>query len=241
MKTVKLKIILPILFIAILLILLANFFKNLSIPENKYIERVTRSFPTQDSGYDKTSPITLYAAYPVTQKIVAGSDDFDQINIAFENFSKLPADSVFFSLGDENCHPLYEKKLDRLSFWLATDSIYTRLRFPAISDSAGKTYCLQFTFTPAEFRSKNLPRLSTFRSDADSIHNAGKNSKSFNRQSLVFKSAYSQGGILKNTRALLDRISQYKPPFFKGLPLMAILLSSFIFLIFLIVLFLIVL
>ncbi|HBP01255.1 MAG: hypothetical protein UY41_C0042G0004 [Candidatus Moranbacteria bacterium GW2011_GWE1_49_15] len=232
----KAKITLLIIFGATLLLLLVKFFSILSIPENKNIVRIERAYPTMGSSYPKTKPAQLFVGKPVTQKFVASRNNLTQINIAFEDFPTFQKDEIVLTLRDENCQPIHSHTFGRVSFW--HDTIYTRFNFPPIPDSKEKTYCLQAELRTDEPRKKDLPKIMTFRSENDSFFNSGeKGGKDFNRQSLLFKSAYSEGGAWSNMNSLVERMSQHKPSFFKGVSLEIIIILSFLFIIFLVTLF----
>lgn len=172
MKQKKIKIILLAAFVLILLLMAVKFFSILSFPENKYIVRVERTFPTQSSSYPKTKPMKLYPGKPVIQKITIMQNNFDQINIAFDNFPKHPSDQIVLTLGDENCAPIYSRAFGFFSF--LRDPIYTRFKFPKIADSAGKTFCLEAKLASKTASQEDLPGVLTFRSESDSINNSGE-------------------------------------------------------------------
>jgi len=240
MKIHKSKFILLIFFGAIFCLILVKFLAIISIPENKNIVRVMRTFPTQDSGYDKTQPATLYPSKPVQQKIAAGQNNLSQINIAFENYPGRLDDKIILSIGDADCRPLYSKTIGYFSFWI--DPIYTRFKFPKIADSKDKTYCLQAEFKAQGERINDFPRISTFRSAGESYFNSNDPiGKTRNNTSLIFKSAYAGENLTDNLNSLLNRISQYKPSFLKGAMLAVVLFLSFISIIFLILLFILIL
>jgi hypothetical protein len=169
----------------------------------------------------------LYADSPIIQKITAAENNFSQVNISISKFSGNFGDKIVMEVADESCEKIiHTSKIDAFS-WSSPN--YEKFRFENIPDSKEKTYCLKFTYIPNGEEQDKKAYISSYSYEGSSYINTGnkKNSGEQENRSLGLKPAYGNGSVWQNFSQLVDRMSQYKPDYFKSLSLEIIFFLSF--------------
>jgi hypothetical protein len=161
---------------------------------------------------------------PIIQKIIATENNFSQINVSIDKFAAEFGDKIVMEVLDESCQNiLAESKLDMFS-WYSPN--YTKLKFKTIPDSKNKTYCLKFTYIPFGKEQDKKPYISSYSYEGASYINTGKSNEEQKNRSLELKPAYNEGSAGNNFSKLIDRMSQYKPNFLKGIILEIIFIAA---------------
>ena len=174
----------------------------------------------------KSQQEKFYPGSPLIQKITATENNFNQVNVALKKFSPKLGDKIILEIMDGSCNSnLAKTQLDIFSWYSPT---YAKFRFPAISDSQNKTYCLKFTHILGKFKPDKKAYIPAYSLAGASYINTGKSAEEQKDRSLGLKPAYGNGSTWQNFSQLLDRMSQYKPNYFKGISLEIIFILSFI-------------
>lgn len=186
-------------------------------------------FGIGESGYNflgKTKKVTLSPGEPVLQTFTARENNIHQIRIVLGNASIRRGEHIEFQLMDETC----TKILAAIDFLEEPKKhgAYTIFPFPAIPDSKGKSYCFSTTYFANEKRKEDKPYISaTEKPDpafTDRMFYDSNKGKFYENQTLFFRPAYTRGSLYADLSNFLNRLSQYKPEFLKGWPILAIFL-----------------
>lgn len=184
-------------------------------------------FGLGESGYNffgKTKKVTLSPGLPVSQTFTARENGLYQVRVVLGNASISRGEHIEFQLMDEAC----TKILATVDFpgEPRKQGAYTVFPFPAIPDSGGKRYCFAATYFADENRKGDKPYISaTEKPDptfADRVLYDSNKGKSYESQTLFLRPAYTEGLFHADLGKFLDRLSQYKPEFLKGWPIVAI-------------------
>jgi len=213
MKYIKLKYVLILLFSLFFAVIFWNFFNILSFA---------------DSGFNfegKSKQEKIYPNLSIIQKIKTTDNNFSQVNISVSKFSPKLGDKITLEVKDESCEKVLAKsKIGKLT-WSSPN--YEKFKFSPIFDSRDKTYCLQFTYIPKQNEQNKKIYLSSYISEESSYINTGKSIEEQKNRTLELKPAYENGSASKNFSKLIDRMSQYKPDYFKRCSLEILFISSF--------------
>jgi hypothetical protein len=176
-----------------------------------------------DSDYNflgKKDQQKLSIDKPLTQVFTAKKNGLSEVKFHIGNQNLWPGEAIRFELRDARCENI-----------LATDSwtplhgkplIYTRFDFSQIPDSAEKQYCAYIVYTsPLERKSSDAPHINTNKSLGQSFTATAKN-KVYENETLQMRPAYDSG-LPSDAWQLVERMSQYKPEYIKGLPLLILL------------------
>lgn len=183
------------------------------------------SFAIPESGYNflgTTKTISLAPGKPVIQHFTTRRDNLEQIRLVTGKWDNIQSgEYVLFELADAKCETVIASK--RMTQSVQKQGAYTIFPFPIIPHSAGKQFCFRATFVAQEPRTKGKPTLTaTNRPDTkfdDRVLVDTNKNKIYKGQTLKLRPAYTNGNLLLDTRELLDRLSQYKPPLLKGWPI----------------------
>jgi hypothetical protein len=196
--------------------------------------RFSRSlaFPDVDNKFLEDGEARLHPNRPVSQFFTADRNNLNQVDVAIRNFNQWSKDKIVFNLKDEACDKtIATGEIGRFS---PDYTIYTPFAFPAISDSQGKTYCVEVAFaTNKENLDENqLPFIVYSRLKGNVFTNSGEDDEDnpgsariYSGKTLVMKPAYGSGNFKEDIKILNDRVSQYKPWFLKHDYLYAISIS----------------
>ncbi len=190
------------------------------------------SFPDSNIQFEgESKQEKLYPHLPLIQKITATKNNFSQINVSLSKFSPKLGDEIVLEILDESCQNILAKSKINTLTWNKIS--YEKFSFKPISNSEGKVYCLQFIYIPFRKEQDKRAYVSSYASPDASYTNTGnkKNSEEQKNRTLGLKPAYKNGSNWQNVSQLVDRMSQYKPEFFKGYLLEIIFLLSLIFII----------
>ena len=182
------------------------------------------NFGLGESGYNflgKTKKVTLSPGAPITQTFTAHEKNLSQIRVAFGNVHLRTGETIELSIMDENCQEaLTTTALEKKPLEQGT---YTVFSFPPIQDSKDKKFCFMATYLSEENRKGDKPYLAAI--DESSIVFSDRTLTDTNRnkvyesQTLFLRPAYTRGTLSGDLSRLVDRLSQYKPDFFKGWPI----------------------
>ena len=182
------------------------------------------NFGLGESGYNflgKTKKVTLSPGAPITQTFTAHEKNLSQIRVACGNVNLRTGETIEHSIMDENSQEtltttVFKKKP-------LEQGTYTVFSFPPIQDSKDKKFCFMATYLSEENRKGDKPYLaaidepSTTFSDR-TLTDTNRN-KVYESQTLFLRPAYTSGTLSGDLSRLVDRLSQYKPDFFKGWPI----------------------
>lgn len=219
MKYFKFNHILIVLFILFSGIIFWQFLSLLSFPDSNI----------QFEGESKQEK--LYPNLPLIQKITATKNNFSQMNVSLSKFSPKFGDKIVLEILDESCQNILAKSKINTLTW--NNIGYEKFSFKPILDSEGKIYCLKFIYIPFGKEQDKRAYISSHTSPDVAYTNTGnkKDSGEQKNRTLELKPAYENGSNWQNISQLMDRMSQYKPEFFKGYSLEIIFLISLIFII----------
>ncbi|HRY82223.1 MAG TPA: hypothetical protein P5232_00745 [Candidatus Moranbacteria bacterium] len=168
-----------------------------------------------EDSLEKNSDIKISPQQPFSSKFISTRSNLAEIEILLGGGKKLGnPKAVKFKLAQENCTEIEREGSAEFSY-LGRKDLY-RLKFSKIADSKGKKYCLILEYKPQETNAKNLQVYTL-------------------NDQLTMRPGYKNTSILENFYELNQRISQYKPWFFKHYYLWAIFISFIILSIFLVV------
>ncbi len=146
-----------------------------------------------------------------------------QIQILFSNSRIGGGGLLRLDLLDASCTDTLRSSTLHVSTLSSDNTI--NFRFPRISDSSGKSYCLHLTFqslnksgTALIFVSDAIGKTGSSRLLIAEEEQPGK--------SLALRPAYQNASLAGDLRELSERLSQYKPWFLKGLFVALIALLS---------------
>ena len=168
-----------------------------------------------EDALQKNSDIKIPPKQPLQEKFFSTRSGLTEIEILLGGGKKLShPEEVKFKLADENCAKVIEEGSTKASF-LKIKDLYA-LKFPKITDSKNKQYCLILEYQPLKSTAKNLQ---IYRSD----------------EKIALRPGYKNASIWQDIHELSQRISQYKPWFFKHYFLWAIILGFLVLAILLVV------
>ncbi len=193
-----------------------SFLNHLSFPDSSYHFLGTTNRAKFDPGK------------PITQVFQAKENNLDQIKIIIGDLDHLrPMEKIVLELAEASCETTIAK--DTLTFLTPNPHIYYHFNFPVITDSAGQMYCFKATYFSPFDRGSDRPYLGASEGEAfvgQSYFNES-NYRVYENRTLQMRPAYTAGSLLGDLSRLNDRMSQYKPSFFKGSAL-TLIFSSFI-------------
>jgi hypothetical protein len=198
--------ILALIFVTGLILIIGIFFINFGLQESSY------------NFLGKTKKITLDVGLPVTQTFTSRRNGMNQIRIPIGNSSLHLQESILFELLDENCAtPL---AASRFYAWSADWHGYYAFAFPAIPESRDKSYCFRATFSSDKNLKGEKPTIAATQDPeerfSDRVLTDANKNKRYPGQTLFLRPAYTTGTVSGDISVFIDRMSQYKPWFFKG-------------------------
>lgn len=191
-------------FIVLSAAVFANFFSSLSFPDS------THNFT------GKTKKVKLDPRKPVTQTFVAKDDLLDQVRVNIGNSSLHLGEKLTFELAERDCKKVVAS--DTKTFFSLEPKGFTIFSFDAIPDSKNKLYCAKFTYASDEDRGDERPYIAaddSIQFASDSYTNTSDN-KTFEGRSLQIRPSYGTATAAGTLQELNNRLSQYKPDFFKS-------------------------
>ncbi len=185
------------------------------------------AFPDSDYNFlGKKDRERLTINKPISQIFVAEENGLSEIKYHIGNLNLWPGEALRFELRDATCTQTITAD-SRTSLRLRP-SIYTRFHFPRIANSQGQSYCTYITYTsPYDRKSSEAPYIHTSEFSDRSYTLVAKN-KLHENETLQMRPAYSSGNFFSDLWRLIERMSQYKPDFIKGLPLLILMTSVFL-------------
>ncbi len=179
-------------------------------------------FPDSDYNFiGKKDRARLTIDKPLAQVFTAEENGLSLVKVSIGGIDLWPSEALTFELRDESCTTI-----------LATDSWtplelkptnYTRFTFNRIADSAGKKYCVYIVYTsPYDRKSSDAPYINTSEFPGRSYTLVTKN-KVYENETLQLRPAYTSGNWTSDIWRLTERMSQYKPEYIKGLPLLMLI------------------
>lgn len=186
------------------------------------------SLAFSDSNYNflgKKDRQKLSVDKPISQVFMAQEDGLSEIKYHIGNLNLWPGEALHFELRDSTCTQIITT--NSWTLLKLKPSIYTHFHFSRIADSQGKNYCAFITYTsPYDRKSSDVPYINTSKFPGRSYTVISKN-KVYENETLQIRPAYSSGNFFSDLWRLIERISQYKPDFIKGLPLLILITSVF--------------
>lgn len=185
------------------------------------------SFSDQTLSFERDSKQEkLYADSPIIQKLTITENNFNQINASIGKFSPKTGDKIILEVTDEFCKSILAKSsIGKLSW---NHPGYEKFGFKTIPDSKNKTYCLKFTYIPNKQAQDKKVYMSSHAKEGYSYINTGKSPEEQKNRALEIKPAYENGSNWQNFSQLINRMSQYKPDYLKGIFLLTIFTLSII-------------
>ena len=155
---------------------------------------------------------------PLSQVFTAQENNLSEVKIHIGGIDLWPGEALVFELRDESCSktvatdrwtPLEPKPLN-----------YTRFTFNRVPESADNKYCAYITYTsPYDRKSNDAPYINTNDFDGRNYTSVSKK-KIYENETLQLRPAYSTDSYLSDIWRLIERMSQFKPEFVKGFPLL---------------------
>ncbi len=191
-----------------------SFVSNLAFPDSHY------------NFLGKKDQQRLAIDKPLSQQFVAQENGLSEVKFHIGNINLWPGEAIRFELRDATCEKI-----------LATDSwsplqpkplIYTRFNFPSIPDSKDRTYCAYITYTSSyDRKSSDAPHINTSTGEQfkDRTYTEVLKNKAHVGETLQMRPAYSSNNFFSDLWRLVERMSQYKPDFTKGIPLLILMVS----------------
>ncbi len=182
------------------------------------------TFPDSDYNFlGKKDRERLVVNKPISQIFISEENGLSAVKYSLGNLNLWPGEALQFELRDAHC----EKTLATDS-WIPLEPkplIYTRFHFPRIPDSQGKSYCAYITYVSSyDRKSSEAPHINTSKFPGRSYTLVAKN-KTYENETLQMRPTYSSGNFFSDLWRLIERMSQYKPDFIKGLPLLILMTS----------------
>jgi hypothetical protein len=172
------------------------------------------AFPDSAFSPKKDKKTNLYPDQAVSQVFRSDRNGLTGLAILFKDNSLGWQDKIILELFDADC----EKNLAReeINYFSALIENTEEFKFPPIPGSRDNLYCLKVTFKTASGRTKNFPDIWTNDTQTQGFGyiNSGEKEKTSQRM-LALRPLYSQADIGENLQELNQRMSQYKPWFFK--------------------------
>jgi hypothetical protein len=181
-------------------------------------------FGLGESGYNflgKTKKITLSSEAPVSQTFTARQNNLHQVRFVLGNAELYFGERIELRLADETCtHTIASRTLSREP---TRQGAFTVFSFPAIANSQGQRYCFIATYFSPENRKGYKPYLSaTDEPDpvfSDRTLTDTRKERVYAEQTLFLRPAYTSGSLASDAWQFIERLSQYKPAFLKGWPI----------------------
>ena len=211
------------LFAVTLWLVFSDLYKNLILPDFQV-------------NFVEGRDAELHPNASITQTFRATKDGLARINLTVNNLSDLKKDeTIHIELQDAPCQQtLAEESLDQT---FRSPERFHHFDFSPLTQSRDKQYCLRATFlTNYDYKKKreeveaegkeykeNLPNISAHKNlvyTNETYANTGE--ERLRDWSLSISPAYTSGNFSDDVMTLIDRVSQYKPPFFKGTSLLLI-------------------
>lgn len=194
-------------------------------------------FGLGESDYNflgKTKKVTLAPGMPVFQTFTAKENDLYQIRFVLGNVNLRRGEHIDLTLMDSACTQIITT--GEFNTEPTMQGAYSVFSFPPIPTSRDTRYCFSVTFFSDISKKGERPYLSaTDIPDpvfSDRTLTDSNKGKTYESQTLFLRPAYTSGSIWGDLRVLENRLSQYKPAFFKGvmLPLafLLVILSTFL-------------
>lgn len=201
MRDIFKKIFLILILISILAIILSRLLSLWSFPDSKWILK-------------KDDKITMEVGKDIVQKFKAEKNGLSEIQVLLGSIKNQKDGKIRLNLYEENCNELIrESELNFIS--LSSDYPYS-FKFPRIYDSRDKTYCLIMTaqFVQIQTKKPSVFITDNFMPENEYLFNSATNLE-FKNQALSMRPAYKNDNFWQNVTELNQRISQYKPWYFK--------------------------
>ena len=176
-------------------------------------------FPDSDYNFTgKKDRVRLTANKPLSQVFTAQENHLSAVKIHIGGIDLWPGEALAFELRDESCtHTLVT---DRWTPLKPKPLNYTRFTFEPIPESSGQKYCAYITYTSSYDRKTNeAPFIHTNEFNGRSYTSVSKK-KTYENETLQLRPAYSTDSYLSDIWRLIERMSQFKPEFMKGFPLL---------------------
>jgi hypothetical protein len=221
-KNIKIEYILLSVLLVGLFLIGFNFLKQLSFSDNSQTIK-------------KGERIELSVGDSLKQKIFAKDNGLSKIEILFGNKKLKKNYSLQFILADKNCQKIIRQKILTGEYNFNSKYLYD-FNFSKIKDSKNKNYCLRIEYLSRlkkeQLDPKNKIRIfaqgeSEKRSGevgikttdsgitGDLMINSEGGQEKIKLQNISFRTSYQEESVLQSFRQLNQRISQYKPWFFK--------------------------
>lgn len=180
-------------------------------------------FPASGQTLQKDALVKVHSDETISQQFTAEKNNLAKIEMLLRGpgIDYAKGDKVKMVLADQTC----QKKLrigELEPSFLASNNLY-QFAFPAIPDSAGKTYCLQATFSPQKSSAKSLQVFVTSTPGAPYVLTNVTLNLKYPNSPLSMRPVY-RNSFWQNLNQLNQRMSQYKPFFLKHYYLWAILI-----------------
>lgn len=190
-----------------------KFFKSLTFADTSWI-------------LEKGEKIGIMPGESFSQVFHVDRDGLSKIRILFGKSYLKSGGEIKISLKDENCEGVIrEKTIARRK--IQSDGYYD-FTFPKLKDSSDKNYCLTIGFFSEKNISKKLFVFLSKNVSPQSIYavipKSEKNQERVEKQSLAMRPAYKNANLWQDLSELNQRISQYKPWYFKHYYLSAVIL-----------------
>lgn len=163
----------------------------------------------------------------VHQNFTATEDGLTEVKLAIGNLHLLPGEQIRFELRNQECSQILAT--DSWNVFQPKPKTYLRFHFDRIADSQGKEYCAFIMYSsPFDRKSSTAPRITTEKIEGVQYY---VGTEAQENETLYLRSGYQEETLWQNIWRLIERMSQYKPEWIKGTPLLslisAILLGSF--------------
>lgn len=181
-------------------------------------------FGLGESDYNflgKTKKVTLAPGMPVFQTFTAKKDNLHQVRFVLGNVSLRHGEHIDLALMDGACTQIIAT--GEFDTEPTKQGAYTVFSFPPIPTSRDTRYCFAATFFSDNSKKGEKPHLSaTDIPDpifSDRTLTDSNKGKTYDSHTLFLRPAYTKGSLQADLGSLLERLSQYKPEFLKGWPI----------------------
>ena len=173
------------------------------------------SFPDSSIVLQKDELIKVHPEETVTQKFTSIRDGITKVEILLRSpgIKYKNGDKMKMVLADENCDETLRQGELTHSFF-DSNNLY-EFRFPRVSDSANKTFCLIATFLPRKSTAKSIRLFVVNNENAQYFLNNQTLKEEYKNQPLSLRPVYKNAHLWQDLDELNKRISQYKPFFLK--------------------------
>ena len=180
------------------------------------------SFPDTRWPIEKGEKAKLKTEQMIVQKFVAARDGLARIKVLFGNSDIRKGGALEMKIYDEKCSKLLRDSKLKVTGLDSGNTV--DFKFPRISDSENKTFCLDLHYNGAKSANLFLENNPLPENKSLSV-----NGQELSGQSIAMRPAYQNASGWQNIRELDQRISQYKPWFLKGPYLLAIVFFFLLF------------